>query len=308
MQRRDFGGTGLQITALGFGAGPIGYLNTAPQQVEQIVHALLNAGINFIDTAAAYHGSEEALGKALADRREEVALVSKCGQQFDDLPGKAWSKEVITATVDRSLKRLRTDHLDVMLLHSCDLDVLQRGEAVQALVSAREAGKVRFIGYSGDNEEAVFAAGLPEISVIETSVNICDQANMQTVLPMAHERNLGVIAKRPIANTAWRPAQELKGVYRDYASEYRDRFVAMGVRPQDLGFAGEEDWAEIALRFTLFVVGVHVAIVGTTNPANVKRNLEATRKGPLPVGAVLKLESAFENASRTAGKPWLGLT
>ncbi len=296
------------MTPLGFGAGPIGYLGTDQKQTESIVNTLLDAGVNFIDTAAAYHGSEDALGKAVGHRRKDIVLVSKCGQEFDDLPGKAWSPEAILATVDRSLKRLRTDCLDVMLLHSCGLEVLQRGEAIGALVKARESGKIRFLGYSGDNEAAVHAAGLPEVSVIETSINICDQANLATALPAARDRNLGVIAKRPIANSAWRPVREFQGIYQDYAKPYRERFAAMRIAPQEVGFATEADWPEIALRFTLSQPGVHVAIIGTTNPLNARRNLEAAAKGPLPPRAVEALASAFTRAEASGDQKWPGLT
>lgn len=308
MERRVFGRTGLSVTALGFGAGPIGYLGTEQKRVETIVNRLLDAGLNVIDTAAAYRGSEEALGKAVGHRRGEFVLVSKCGQAFEDLPGKAWSAAVISATVDRSLRRLRTDHLDVMLLHSCDLDVLQRGEALGALVKAREAGKVRFVGYSGDNQEAVFAARQPEVSVIETSINICDQANVATVLPAAREHNVGVIAKRPIANSAWRPPHEHQGIYADYVKTYCQRFAAMRLSPQELGFTGDADWPEIALRFTLSQPGVHVAIIGTTNPTHAQHNLEAAAKGPLPQSVLERIASAFARAQATAGETWPGLT
>jgi aryl-alcohol dehydrogenase-like predicted oxidoreductase len=308
MEHRTFGRTGLSVSVLGFGAAPIGYLGTAQTGIEATVNLLLDAGLNFIDTAASYPGSEEALGKAVGHRRSQFVLVSKCGQSFDDLPGPAWSAEVITATIDRSLRRLRTDHLDVMLLHSCDLEVLKRGEAVGALAKAREAGKIKFAGYSGDNEAAVYAAKLPDIAVIETSVNICDQANLGTVIPVAREQNVGVIAKRPIANTAWKPAQEMKGIYQDYAKPYRERFAAMEVNPRDIGFSGDADWPEIALRFTLSHPGVHVAIIGTTNPVNAQRNIAAAAKGPLPKEARERIQSAFRRAHETAGEPWPGLT
>jgi aryl-alcohol dehydrogenase-like predicted oxidoreductase len=308
MEKRTFGKTGLSVSLLGFGGGPIGYLGTDQKQVEIIVNTLLDAGVNLIDTAAAYQGSEEALGKAVAHRRKQFVLVSKCGQQFDGLPGNAWSASVITATVERSLRRLQTDHLDVMLLHSCSLEVLQRGEALGALVKARDAGKIRFCGYSGDNEAAVFAARLPDVSVIETSVNICDQANLTTVLPVAREHNVGIIAKRPIANTAWRPAHQFHGIYEEYAQPYRERFAAMQITPQELGFTSEADWPEIALRFTLSHPGVHVAIIGTTNPLNAQRNLKASAKGPLPKNALEKLAAAFTHAEKSKNQTWPGLT
>ncbi len=234
--------------------------------------------------------------------------MSKCGHQVEGASGAEWSPELITQTVDRALKRLRTDHLDVMLLHSCDLAVLQRGEAVAALARAREAGKVRFVGYSGDNEAAAFAAALPEVDVIETSVNICDQANLDNVLPKARERNLGVLAKRPIANAAWKSSHP--GIYAGYAQPYIERLKAMSLTPRDLGVDGDPNaaWPEIALRFTLSQPGVHVAITGTTNPANAQANLNSAGQGPLPAAAVNKIREAFRTAGLRAQKPWKGLT
>ena len=212
MQKVTFGKTGLQVSKLGFGGAPVGYLKTDRQRIAQIIDLLLEKGVNFIDTAASYPGSESALGEILAARRERVVIVSKCGSTLEDVPGEAWSQELVSGTVDRSLKNLRTDHLDVMLLHSCDLETLKQGEALGALIKAREAGKIRFAGYSGDNQAAVYAATLPDIAVIETSVNIADQINLRLVLPTAQKNNVGVIAKRPIANAAWRQPSEQQGL------------------------------------------------------------------------------------------------
>src|SRR5439155_24536326 len=116
----------------------------------------------------------------------------------------AWSADLITRTVDRALRRLRTDHLDVMLLHSCELETLKEGTALSALVAAQRTGKIRWVGYSGDNEAARWAAAHPAIAVLETSVNVFDQANVEIALPAARAHNVGVIAKRPIGNSAWR--------------------------------------------------------------------------------------------------------
>jgi len=191
MEQRAFGSTGLSVSTLGFGAAPVGFLQTEQERVGDILNSLLDAGVNLIDTAAGYAGAEEMLGNTISHRRDEFLLVSKCGQAFDDLPGEAWSAEVIAATVDRALQRLKTDHLDVMLLHSCDQSVLEKGEALGALVAAREAGKIRFAGYSGDNAKAIYAAGLRDVAVIETSVNLVDQANLIGLLPRTWERGIG---------------------------------------------------------------------------------------------------------------------
>lgn len=310
METRRFGMTGLDISVLGFGGGPVGYLDTDRKQVAEILNTLLDRGINLIDTAAGYPGSEEAIGEGVGHRRDDYVLVSKCGRAFDDIEGAAWSAQAIGQTVDRALKRLRTDHLDVMLLHSCDLETLEKGEAIGALVTARDAGKIRFLGYSGDNEAAVYAAGLEEVDVIETSVNICDQANMDSVLPLAVQNNIGVLAKRPIANAAWRDSSEQGGMYKNYAQTYSDRLARMAITPADLGFPGDAAaaWPEIALRFTLAQPGVTAAIVGTTRVANAERNLEIVYKGALSEESVAALRASFQRAQAADGTPWPGQT
>lgn len=146
MQLRRLGRTGLSVLPIGFGAAPIGLLETEQQRVTVLLNQLLDDGINLINTEAGYAGSEEAIGKAVSHRRDEYILVSKCGRSDADLPGDEWSAQLILATVDRALKRLRTDRIDVMLLHSCDLETFQKGEAINALVKARDAGKIRFAG------------------------------------------------------------------------------------------------------------------------------------------------------------------
>jgi len=305
MEKRRLGRTGFEVSALGFGGGPVGFLGTEQDKVTTIVNYLLDNGVNFIDTAAGYPGSEEALGKAVSHRRDEYVLVSKCGQAFDDLEGDAWSAQVIEQTVDRALRRLKTDHLDVMLLHSCEQEVLEKGEAVEALVRARDAGKIRHAGYSGDNDAVLYAAGLDAIDVVETSVNICDQANIDSLLPEAKRCDIGVIVKRPVANAAWLGVGQQPGFYANYTTSYSERFEAMGLDLADLG--GDGDWAEVALRFTLAQDGVTSAIVGTTNPENAKRNIEVAAKGPLPNEVTVAIRSAFARAELTSGEAWLGL-
>jgi aryl-alcohol dehydrogenase-like predicted oxidoreductase len=295
MTKIPFGRTGYDVSPLGFGGAPIGYLNADQEHATEILNLMLDAGVNLIDTAAAYPGSERLIGRAIGHRRSEFVVVSKCGNRLPDLDEPLWSKALITKTVDRSLKNLGCDHLDVMLLHSCDLKTLQAGDAVAALVEAKKAGKIRFAGYSGDNDAAAYAAGLDDISVIETSVNIVDQANIDRVLPICVEKNIGVLAKRPIANAAWKDLADQQGLYQTYAKTYTDRLKQMDLDPIDLGFTAA-DWPEIALRFTLSQKGVHTAIIGTQNPANARANIAAVEKGPLPSEMVAKIRDAFLNA------------
>jgi aryl-alcohol dehydrogenase-like predicted oxidoreductase len=308
MEYTTFGRTGLKVSRIAFGAGPIGYLGTEQEDVARVLNLLLDRGVNVIDTAAAYLGSEEAIARAVGRRRQEYVLLSKCGRKVDGLPGEDWSAELVTATVDNSLRRLGTDCLDVMLLHSCRLEVLRKGEALGALLRAKEAGKIRFAGYSGDNEAAQYAAGLPGVDVLMCSASICDQVNLDLGVKEAAAKGPGVIAKRPVANAAWKPLEAQGGIYKEYVKPYTDRFQAMGVDPRELGFAGPEAWMEIALRFTLAQPGVHVLSVGTTSPANAEANLRLLEAGPLEPSAVARIRQVFQDARSRSGAPWPGLT
>ncbi len=308
MQRVILGKTDLSVSRLGFGAAPIGFLATPQEQVDKLVAMLLEQGVNLFDTAAMYIDAEDKLGIALAGKRDAAVLVSKCGTKDNGLPGKEWSAELITASIDRSLKRLKTDHLDLTLLHSCPLNVLEQGEAVDALIKARDAGKTSYIGYSGDNDDAAAAAGMKWVDVIEMSVNIADQHNIDAVLPACKKNHVGVIAKRPIANAAWNPLNKQRGIYKEYASTYHERLKAMDIAPHELGYHGhiEIEWPEIALKFTLGIEGVDCAIVGTTSTVNATANIDAVNKNPLREQVVQMLRQAYKDAELESGEKWLG--
>jgi len=302
---REFGRTGLRVSPIGFGGAPIGLLEKEQDAVTSVLNRLLDSGVNVIDTAACYYGSEEAIGNAIADRRDEFVLITKCGHAT---PGGGtdagdFTADVVRRNIDESLRRLRTDRLDVVLIHSCDLETLKRGDALEAAVEAREAGKVRFVGYSGDNEAAAHAAGLDDVAVIQTSVSICDQRNIDVVLPETASHDVGVMAKRPIANAAWKTEGEQYERYRNYARPYRERFEKMGLSLDDLG---GDDWPSLALRFTLSIDGVHTAIVGTTKPEHVESNLRAAAAGPLPAETIDRIRRAFRDADPSG--EWPGLT
>jgi aryl-alcohol dehydrogenase-like predicted oxidoreductase len=308
MKRSRFGRTGFDVSPLGFGAAPIGYLQTERDRVGTILNFLLDSGVNLIDTAASYPGSEEVIAETVGSRRDQFVLVSKCGTKLPDLDGEPFSAELVRRTVDRSLTRLRVEQIDVMLLHSCDLKTLQRGDALGALVKAREQGKIKFAGYSGDNEAAAYAAALADVAVIETSVNIADQRNIDAVLPVARQHDVGVLAKRPVANAAWKDINHQPGLYKNYAKTYTDRLAQMRLDPGKLGFTGpsEEAWPQLALRFTLSQPGVHCAIIGTTNPDNARENIGYAGKGPLPESVATKIREAFDVADLEG--TWTGQT
>jgi aryl-alcohol dehydrogenase-like predicted oxidoreductase len=307
MNKTSLGKTGLQVSPIGFGGAPAAYLAADRQRCTSMLNKLLDAGMNVLDTAASYPGSERFIGDHLSARRKDYVIISKCGSKIPESTAAPWSAKLVTDTVDRALRLLKTDVVDVMLLHSCDLKTLKQGEAMGALAKARDAGKIRFAGYSGDNEAAEFAATLPDVAVIETSINLVDQVNLSWV-PKAQEKQIGVIAKRPIANAAWKELHQQPGMYQSYAKEYTDRFRMMGLHLSDLGY-NESDptaWAEIALRFTISQPGVQTAVIGTTNPKNAEANLAAANKGPLPEEISGQIRSAFRQADPKGN--WEGLT
>jgi aryl-alcohol dehydrogenase-like predicted oxidoreductase len=300
MLKIPFGQTGFTVSRLGFGAAPAAYLSADRERTAKFLNDLLDRGMNFIDTAASYPGSEEFLGEYLSHRRKDFILVSKCGSKVPGTTGDPWSARLIAETVDRSLKSLRTDTIDVMFLHSCDLATLKKGEAWRALLDARQQGKIRFAGYSGDNDAAAHAATMPDMSVVEMSINLCDQINIDKALPLAKKNDIAVIAKRPIANAAWKKTQP--GMYQSYAQVYIDRLAKMNLDAKDFNL----DWPELALRFTLSQPGVHTAIIGTTNPQNAMKNFEYAEKGALPEQLVHKIRKSFTEADPS--HQWTGQT
>ena len=304
LEKRRFGATDMTVTVLGFGGAEIGYQGIDQATVDAILNSALDAGLNVIDTAECYAGSEESIGKAVAKRRKEFHLFTKVGHMEKGDAG--WTAASIKQSIDRSLERLKTDHLDLVQLHSCSKEILQKGECIAALEEAKKAGKTRYIGYSGDGENALFAIETGRFDTLQTSVSIADQQCIELTIPKAKARNMGVIAKRPIANAVWRYEKEPDN---GYVVEYWKR-----LRKLDYDFTrgpaasdnGPDGAAGIALRFTLAVPGVHVAIVGTTKPERWKQNAELLAKGgPLPAA---RFEAIRARWKEVAQPDWVGLT
>ena len=270
MQRRFFGSSGLRVSPVGLGAGHIGRSDDQ-REAAALLHFALDHGVNFIDTARGYGKSEERIGEAIASRRDEYVLSTKVGY---DIPGADdWSYEAVSKGVDRALRTLQTDVIDVVFLHSCELEILERGDVISALIDAKEAGKIRVAGYSGENEELRWAVDSGHFDAIQTSVNLVDQSSAVNVLPDAHAKELGVVAKRPLANFAWKYYARPDG---EYAEIYWDRLKELGLEPAN------GDWLQTAMRFTVHTPGVTTAIVGTRSAGHLDAAIIATEKGPLP--------------------------
>lgn len=283
MERRPFGGSGLEVSVLGFGAGHVGRADMPEEEAGRLLNGVLDAGLNLLDTAPSYGLSEERIGRHLHGRRGEFVLSTKCGY---GVPGvEDWTGPCITQGVELALRRLRTDVIDVLHFHSCPVDVLERPGLVDALTRAVDEGKVRMAAYSGDNAALEHAIGSGRFGAVQCSVNLFDQRAVERGVRLARERGLGVIAKRPLGNAPWRfserpPAGDI--------ALYWERMKRMELDARGL------DWSELALRFAAFVPGVSTCIVGTSRLENLQRNLRALERGPLPEDTVRAIREAFQ--------------
>lgn len=278
MERRPLGRTGLEVSVLGWGGAEIGYEGASLKVVEALLGGALDAGLDVIDTAECYFESERLIGRAAGHRRKEFFLFTKCGHdQGIGLP--EWTPRLIEASVERSLRLLRTDYVDLLQLHSCDERVLRKGDVIDTMERLREAGKTRFTGYSGDGADALAAVRTGRFDVLQISLSIADQETIDLVLPEARARGLGVIAKRPIANAAWRTGRRPADAYHH---PYWERLQKLDY-PFLAGPLGEA--VGTALSFTLGVPGVATAIVGTKTPGRWEENAALLAAGPLPPAA-----------------------
>jgi aryl-alcohol dehydrogenase-like predicted oxidoreductase len=288
---RPLGTTGLTVPILGLGAGSIGDAALAEPEVERLLHGALDLGVTLLDTARSYGLSEERIGRHLQGRRGQFVLCTKVGYGVE---GEAdWTGSCVRRGIDEALGRLRTDVIDLVLLHSCGPETLRDEAILGALDEARRAGKLRVAGYSGENRPLDEALASGRFGAVECSVNLCDQRVLDGALPAAVERGAGVIAKRAIANAPWHHAGRPVG---QYVEPYWERWQAMGLEPGGLA------WDELALRFAAWAPGVDCALVGTTRLDHLRRNVELAARGPLPAGQVEGLRASF----RTHDQGWVG--
>src|SRR5262245_26153841 len=295
MERRRLGKTDMVVSVLGFGGSEIGYERVSVRTVTRLLGGALDAGLNVIDTAECYDQSESLIGRAIGTRRRDFYLFTKGGHAGGW--GRAdWRPPGLLSGIERSLRRLATDHLDLVQLHSCSLAELRRGDAIAALERARERGWTRYIGYSGDGEAARYAVECGRFDTLQTSVNVADQEAIDLTLPLARAQSVGVIAKRPLANVAWRYARKpAEPYYQDYWS--RLRALDYPFLRKDAAAAGA------ALRFTLTVPGVHTAIVGTTKPGRWEHNAALLEAGALPSREFEQIRARWR---RVADASWVG--
>lgn len=291
MIKRNFGLNGIQVSAVGFGGGHIGGNEISDNEAGRLLNFAADKGINLFDSARGYGLSEERIGKYLSHRRNEIILSTKVGygvQGYFD-----WTYDIIIAGIDEALKKLKTDFIDIVHLHTCSLQTLQQGDVIDALDKAKSEGKIKVAAYSGENDALQYAVQSGRFGSIQTSVNVSDQRDLNNLIPEAKEKGMGVIAKRPIANALWKFKER---PYGSYAEEYWLRWNKMNpdfdIEPQ-----------ELFIRFSAFASGVDSAIIGTSNINHLKNAIDAVEKGNLPDAVYNKIRSAFkENDNNWVGE------
>jgi aryl-alcohol dehydrogenase-like predicted oxidoreductase len=205
MVQRRLGNTGLAVSPIGLGTAKLGR-NTdvkypAPfelpsdKQLEELLQAALDWGVNLVDTAPAYGESERRLGRFIAAQRNRWVLCTKCGENYQNGHSTYdFSAGALSRSLDESLRRLQTDYIDVLLLHSNgrDLEILQQSDAVETLLRMRAGGKARAVGISAKTTEGI-AAAVPALDVVMAPFSERDAA-LEPALVAAQQRGLGILA------------------------------------------------------------------------------------------------------------------
>lgn len=258
LERRQLGATGISVSPIGLGTvkfgRTLGLRYPAPPAlpddaaIDQLLGLAKAQGINLLDTAPAYGSSEERLGRALRHQRSDWVIATKVGEEFSSAGSVFdFSPAAIVRSVQRSLDRLRTDYIDVLLLHSegNDEQILAQGEVVAALAQMKSRGLVRAIGLSTKTVAGGLAATrLLDVVMIPYSAA---QTDHRPVIEAAHQQNKGVLIKK-------------------------------GLNSGRLSEIAAVDPVAAALRFVLGTPGVASVVVGTTDPSHLRECVDAARK------------------------------
>ena len=260
--RRFLGRTGRQMTQFALGGEGVLRTHGRPAEAVAVIHRALDQGVTYCDTAPAYAGSLDYYGAALAERRNQIFLASKTHDR---------TREGSLRLLDQSLERARTDHLDLWQLHDlrslADLQMIfGRGGALEALIQAREQGRVKYLGLTGHHDPAILLEAMRrfDFDTVLIALNAADTHRMsfaQTVLPEAVSRGMGVIGMKVYA----------AGVLLRQGASSLTSAEAMG--------------------YVLSLPGVSTVIIGCSSPAEVDENARIARKfQPFDVHTMRALE------------------
>jgi len=268
----------MDVTVLGYGAME---LRGAPRgrdiseaDSERILNALLDMGVNYIDTSIDYGLSEERIGRAISNRRSEYFLASKCGCPLDPEASKygrgehVYTADRVRDGVLQSLRRLQTDYLDLVQFHASPTpQQLTEHGGLEALQELQHQGKVRYIGISGTipNLRDQIAMGVFDVFQIPYSAL---QLEHEELMADASNAGAGIVIRGGAARGG--PAKESGDAWSTWKAAGMDDLI------------GDMDRMEFVLRFTYSSPDLDTTIVGTLNPDHLQQNIDALMKGPLP--------------------------
>ena len=287
---RPLGRTGHDVTILGYGAMELRGAPRGPalddEEAGRVLNAVLDAGINVIDTSVDYGRSEERIGRYASHRRDEYFLASKCGCQVDvplDALGPLphdYGPANVRADVEQSLRRLRTDRLDLIQIHmSPSKAQLEADQTIETLETLRDEGKVRFLGMSGilPHVPDHIAMGVFDVFQIPYSAVQREHEELITLAAHAGAGTLirgGAARGAPSEDKQWR-----QGPRTQAAGVGRRRWELSGIQE----ILSDMSPIEFTLRFTLSHRDLSSTIVGTANLDHLRSNVAIAEKGPLPV-------------------------
>ena len=295
LPKRQLGRTGLSVTMLGYGAME---LRGAPRgrdvteaQAETILHAVLDAGINYIDTSIDYGASEERIGRYIGDRRAEYYLASKCGCLVGAPPAPrgqtsphVFTRDNILRGVEQSLARLRTDYLDVLQFHiSPSRHTLEQDGALQTVLELKRADTIRFVGMSGTLPHLVDHVAMGVFDVFQIPYSAVEREH-EAIIAAAAQAGAGIVIRGGAAKGAPTEGKH-EGVQWDRWQKVHLADLLGGMTPM-----------EFVLRFTFTHPDLHTNIVGTINPPHLRHNVEVLRQGPLPADVYAEAKRRLEAA------------
>jgi aryl-alcohol dehydrogenase-like predicted oxidoreductase len=299
MENRPFGRTGLDVSAIGFGCWEIGggYGDIEEQEFVRAIGRSLDLGVNCFDTAEGYGmgASERALGEALGKRRDEAIIVSKFGMAYRDKPNmRDSSRERVFASIDKCLKNLGTDYVDVYLVHWPDRNVPFE-ETMSALDDVVRDGKIRFVGLSNFKLEEIEACmAVRRVDVVQYGWNMFDRRMQQEILPYCAEQGVGFMAygglsyglltgtfteDHDFGSADWRARQGNMGAIKIFAAlfgpeKFKDNVRAVNELKEVAARYGKSI-AQLALRWATSHPAVSTALVGCRTVAEVEDNVGA---------------------------------
>lgn len=307
MKFRTLGQTPLKVSEIGFGAWAIGGNSYGPTDDRISIQALKKAidlGVNFFDTADIYGNghSEELIGRTFQGIRKEVIIATKGGWNFyhakrkKDMSG-AYLKEAL----HKSLKRLKTECVDLYQLHNPDLATLQEGNIFKILETFKKEGKVRFVGISIDEVEEAKAVVLSGKSdTVQLVYNMIEQEMRPEVLPLAKEKGVGVIAREPLACGFLTGKYTKESVFQK--GDHRNRWTRKELE-EDLAQVEKVTFmaqrykrslSQVALQFVLSREEISVVIPGAKTPEQVEENILSVKEGYLNPNDLSELYQIFE--------------